>query len=83
MPSSVFVCKPPATRRSVFTTSCKLCGWKIRTAVLSRCHREKVLLHASRDLEITAPGRAILIKSKTIDFEQMEDIEEIEDADSD
>ena len=41
---------------------------------------EKVLLHASRDLEITAPGRAILIKSKTIDFEQMEDIE---DADSD
>ena len=41
---------------------------------------EKVLLHASRDLEITAPGRAILIKSKTIDFEQMEDIK---DADSD
>jgi uncharacterized protein involved in type VI secretion and phage assembly len=31
---------------------------------------EKVHLHAQRDLEIEAPGRAITIKGKTIDFEQ-------------
>lgn len=31
---------------------------------------EKVSFYAKRDLEIAAPGRAILIKGKTIDFEQ-------------
>jgi len=31
---------------------------------------EKVHLHAQRDLQIEAPGRAITIKGKTIDFEQ-------------
>jgi hypothetical protein len=34
---------------------------------------EKVSLHAKTDLEIAAPGRAIVIKGKTIDFERMED----------
>lgn len=36
---------------------------------------EKVSLYAKRDLEIAAPGRAILIKGKTIDFEQVEDVD--------
>lgn len=36
---------------------------------------EKVMLHASRDLEIAAPGRAILIRGKTIDFEKAEDVD--------
>jgi phage protein D/phage baseplate assembly protein gpV len=36
---------------------------------------EKVLFHASRDLEIAAPGRAIVIKGKTIDFERAEDVD--------
>ena len=31
---------------------------------------EKVRLHASRDLEIEAPGRAVTLRAKTIDFEQ-------------
>jgi phage baseplate assembly protein gpV len=31
---------------------------------------EKFKLHAQRDLEIEAPGRAIRIKAKTVDFEQ-------------
>ncbi len=31
---------------------------------------EKVELHAQRDLNIEAPGRAITIKAKTVDFEQ-------------
>ena len=31
---------------------------------------EKVCLHANRDLEIEAPGRAVTIRAKTIDFEQ-------------
>jgi phage protein D/phage baseplate assembly protein gpV len=39
---------------------------------------EKVSLHSQRDLEIAAPGRAITIKAKTIDFEQAEEVEEIE-----
>lgn len=55
---------------------------------------EKVSLHSQRDLEITAPGRGILIKAKTIDFERAEEVaeppnfqqvraaEEREDADS-
>lgn len=37
---------------------------------------EKVSLYARRDLEIAAPGRAITIKGKTIDFERAEEIEE-------
>jgi hypothetical protein len=43
---------------------------------------EKVELHSQRDLEITAPGRGILIKAKTIDFERAEDVEEPKDVDS-
>lgn len=35
---------------------------------------EKVAFHSKRDLEITAPGKAIFIKAKTIDFEQVEDV---------
>lgn len=35
----------------------------------------KVTLHARRDLEIAAPGRAIVIKGKTIDFEKSEDVD--------
>ncbi len=31
---------------------------------------EKVRLHASRDLEIQAPGHAVTLRAKTIDFEQ-------------
>jgi phage baseplate assembly protein gpV len=36
---------------------------------------EIVRLHANRDLEIEAPGRAITIKAKTIDFEQIQEAE--------
>jgi uncharacterized protein involved in type VI secretion and phage assembly len=37
---------------------------------------EKVSLHSQRDLEIAAPGRGILIRARTIDFERAEQAEE-------
>lgn len=36
---------------------------------------EKVSFFSRRDLEIAAPGHAILIKGKTIDFERVEDVD--------
>ncbi|HEX8738171.1 MAG TPA: phage baseplate assembly protein V [Pyrinomonadaceae bacterium] len=43
---------------------------------------EKVEFHSQRDLEIAAPGRGILIKAKTIDFERAENVEEPKNVDS-